>query len=99
MPYFDLSGVESYLPDLWGERMGKVINISSAKFSVGQLVHHRLFDYRGVIVDVDRNFQRTDRSPAGGAFLFQVRGWGVFAPGYCAHSTKTDFTSDLAECG
>ena len=28
----------------------------SAKFSIGQLVHHVLFDYRGVIVDVDPHF-------------------------------------------
>jgi len=39
--------------------MGKVINITRTKFSVGELVHHRLFDYRGVIVDVDRDFQGT----------------------------------------
>lgn len=32
----------------------------AAKFSVGQLVHHRLFDYRGVIVDVDPRFQGTE---------------------------------------
>ncbi len=31
-----------------------------AKFAVGQVVHHRLFDYRGVIVDVDPVFQGTD---------------------------------------
>lgn len=40
--------------------MGTVTNITRLKFSVGELVHHRLFDYRGVIVDVDRNFQGTD---------------------------------------
>ncbi|MEE8058897.1 MAG: heat shock protein HspQ [Pseudomonadales bacterium] len=40
--------------------MGTVTNIFKVKFSVGDLVHHRLFDYRGVIVDVDRNFQATD---------------------------------------
>ena len=28
----------------------------NAKFSVGQLVHHQIFDYRGVIVDVDPRF-------------------------------------------
>jgi heat shock protein HspQ len=28
-----------------------------AKFSVGQIVHHRRFDYRGAIVDVDPTFQ------------------------------------------
>ena len=31
-----------------------------AKFSVGELIHHRLFDYRGVIIDVDAEFQGTD---------------------------------------
>ena len=40
--------------------MGEVINITRTKFSIGELVHHRLFDYRGVIVDVDRNFQASE---------------------------------------
>jgi len=40
--------------------MGTVTNISQVKFSVGELIHHRLFDYRGVIIDVDRNFQATE---------------------------------------
>ncbi|MGI9303895.1 MAG: heat shock protein HspQ, partial [Gammaproteobacteria bacterium] len=31
-----------------------------AAFSVGQIVHHKLFDYRGVIYDVDPHFQGTD---------------------------------------
>ena len=42
------------------EYMGTVTNITKAKFSVGELIHHRLFDYRGVIVDVDRDFQATE---------------------------------------
>ncbi len=33
---------------------------STAQFSVGDLVHHKLFDYRGVIVDVDPEFQLTE---------------------------------------
>ena len=33
---------------------------TQAKFSIGQVVHHSKFDYRGVIVDVDANFQGTD---------------------------------------
>ena len=33
------------------------MTVSEALFSVGQLVHHKLFDYRGVIVDVDPSFQ------------------------------------------
>jgi heat shock protein HspQ len=31
-----------------------------AKFQVGQIIHHKLFDYIGVIFDVDPNFQGTD---------------------------------------
>lgn len=33
---------------------------SEAKFSVGQMVCHNLFEYRGVIFDVDPTFQGTD---------------------------------------
>ena len=33
----------------------------SAKFFVGQLVHHKRFDYRGVVFDVDATFQGTDK--------------------------------------
>jgi heat shock protein HspQ len=31
-----------------------------AKFSVGDLIHHRLFGYRGVVVDVDARFSNSD---------------------------------------
>ncbi len=34
--------------------------MANAKFAIGQLVSHKLFDYRGVIVDVDPFFQGTD---------------------------------------
>ena len=40
--------------------MDTASNITRSRFSVGQLVHHRLFDYRGVIVDVDPEFQLTE---------------------------------------
>lgn len=33
---------------------------SAPRFSIGQVIHHRKFDYRGVIVDVDPVFQGTD---------------------------------------
>jgi heat shock protein HspQ len=33
---------------------------TNAAFTVGQLIHHRLFDYRGVIVDVDPDFQGSE---------------------------------------
>ena len=36
------------------------INITQAKYSIGDIVHHKLFDYRGVIVDIDPYFQLTD---------------------------------------
>ena len=29
----------------------------TAKYNVGQVIHHTLFDYRGVIVDVDPEFR------------------------------------------
>jgi heat shock protein HspQ len=34
-----------------------VTTIGMAEFTVGDLVHHRMFDYRGVVVDVDPIFQ------------------------------------------
>ena len=36
------------------------ITTAEAKFSVGQLIHHRLFGYRGVIADIHPVFQGTD---------------------------------------
>lgn len=38
--------------------MSKMKN--SAKFNVGQIITHKLFDYRGVIIDVDPCYQGTD---------------------------------------
>ena len=40
--------------------MGTVTKITRTQFAVGDLIHHRLFDYRGVIVDVDPTFQSTE---------------------------------------
>lgn len=34
--------------------------MQKAEFSVGQIIHHKLFDYRGVIVDVDFQFQGSE---------------------------------------
>lgn len=31
-----------------------------AKFAIGQIVHHRLFEYRGVVFDVDPVFNGTE---------------------------------------
>ena len=33
---------------------------ATAQFSLGQVIHHRRFGYRGVIVDVDSTFQLGD---------------------------------------
>ena len=33
---------------------------STALFEIGQIVHHRLFGYRGVVLDVDADFQGSD---------------------------------------
>ena len=35
-------------------------SITLSKFSIGELIHHRLFDYRGVVFDVDQEFSGTD---------------------------------------
>ncbi len=32
----------------------------TARFRVGQLIHHKLFPYRGVIVDVDAEFSNSE---------------------------------------
>ena len=40
--------------------MGTVTKITSTQFAIGDLIRHRLFDYRGVIVDVDPTFQSTE---------------------------------------
>ena len=36
------------------------MSTTEAKFSVGQLIHHRMFDYRGVVIDVDPQFHGPD---------------------------------------
>jgi len=33
------------------------MSAETAKYNVGQVIHHTLFDYRGVIVDVDPEFR------------------------------------------
>ena len=34
--------------------------LANARFAIGDLVHHRLFDYRGVVYDVDPQFSLSD---------------------------------------
>ena len=33
---------------------------SHAKYTVGQVIHHRRFNYRGVVIDVDHRFHGTE---------------------------------------
>ena len=43
------------------EMMDKEPESCVALFEIGQIVYHKLFDYRGVILDVDPNFQGDDK--------------------------------------
>jgi heat shock protein HspQ len=38
-------------------REGAAVTTPRARFAIGQLIRHKLFDYRGVVVDVDPTFQ------------------------------------------
>lgn len=40
--------------------MKSVTEMKTAKFSIGQVVRHRLFPFRGVIFDVDAQFNNTE---------------------------------------
>ena len=51
--------IENLVAPLLGEVM-RTMTQFHAKFSLGQLICHRLFDYRGVIVDIDSEFAGTE---------------------------------------
>jgi heat shock protein HspQ len=36
------------------------MNITNTQFTIGQVVRHRVYPFRGVIVDVDAEFDNTD---------------------------------------
>src|SRR3954451_6253307 len=40
--------------------MGRKIDIPLARFTIGEVVRHRLFDFRGVIFDVDPEFANSE---------------------------------------
>ena len=40
--------------------MAERIDIPSARFGIGEVVRHRIFDFRGVIFDVDPEFANSD---------------------------------------
>ena len=60
MPYKNLNAILLERTWLNIAEMGRVTNIIRTQFAVGDVVHHRLFNYRGVIVDVDPSFRFTD---------------------------------------
>src|SRR5437763_7968323 len=43
-----------------GSAMGQKIDIPLARFAIGEIVRHRLFDFRGVIFDVDPEFANSE---------------------------------------
>jgi len=43
-----------------GVKTGTVTKVTKTKFTVGELVNHQLFSYRGVIVGVDQAYQSTE---------------------------------------
>jgi heat shock protein HspQ len=40
--------------------MGRKIDMPSARFAIGEVVRHRLFDFRGVVFDVDPVFANSE---------------------------------------
>ena len=40
--------------------MGQKIDMPQARFAIGEVVRHRIFDFRGVIFDVDPVFANSD---------------------------------------
>lgn len=36
------------------------MSLQKAKFKIGQIIHHKLFDYDGVVFDVDPSFQGSE---------------------------------------
>src|SRR6476661_1118317 len=43
-----------------GPEMAQKIDIPLARFALGEVVRHRLFDFRGVIFDVDPEFSNSE---------------------------------------
>jgi len=51
---------QSPIPSLPLEAAVQMPPVSSARFAIGDVVRHRLFDFRGVIFDVDPVFANSD---------------------------------------
>ena len=49
--------------DRWSEQAGRTIDVprhASARFGIGDVVRHRMFDFRGVIFDIDPVFANSE---------------------------------------
>jgi heat shock protein HspQ len=47
-------------PDAFPSQMGQKIDIPLARFAIGDVVRHRIFDFRGVVFDVDPVFANSE---------------------------------------
>ena len=47
-------------PDARSALMAQTINIPSARFGIGDVVRHKIFDFRGVVFDVDPEFANSE---------------------------------------
>ena len=46
--------------------------IAHARFSIGEVVRHRLFDFRGVVFDIDPVFANSEEWLIGARHLFRL---------------------------
>jgi heat shock protein HspQ len=58
--YFQRVELPAKLRHICGKAFWRMQKIRTAKFSIGQVVRHRLFPFRGVIFDVDPEFSNTE---------------------------------------
>src|SRR5215510_14328623 len=55
-----LAGMPPFAPIDRTTRMAASIGIPQARFAIGDVVRHRIFDFRGIIFDVDPSFANSD---------------------------------------
>jgi heat shock protein HspQ len=48
------------MPYLFPRRGRRIVQTRTAKFSIGNVVRHRLYPFRGVVVDVDPEFSNSE---------------------------------------
>jgi heat shock protein HspQ len=56
-----MTAVEPFpAPGALAPEMGQKIDIPLARFAIGEVVRHKMFDFRGVVFDVDPAFANSD---------------------------------------